>query len=124
MYLSEEIRKIIKKEIDHQIKYYCPYGSEELPLRIKEPGVITDIYKPKSIIFDCPYGHGKIEIVVPHPALDIEWLVEFPKPPKEKKPKTPAPPTPTPKSAIDIKSLLPLGLLGGFIYFVSRPKNK
>jgi hypothetical protein len=32
----------------------------------------------------------------------------------------PAQPTPTP---IDIKSLLPLGLLGGFIYFVSRPKE-
>jgi hypothetical protein len=34
----------------------------------------------------------------------------------------PAPLTPTP-TPIDIKSLLPLGLLGGFIYFVSRPKE-
>jgi len=35
----------------------------------------------------------------------------------------PAQPTPTPTPTIDIKSLLPLGLLGGFIYFVSRPKE-
>jgi len=30
MYLGGKIRKIIRKEIDHQIKYYCPYGGEEL----------------------------------------------------------------------------------------------
>jgi hypothetical protein len=33
------------------------------------------------------------------------------------------PPTPTPTAGLDIKSLLPIGLIGGFIYFISQPKK-
>jgi len=90
---------------------YINYGIEQETAQTYEERIKKIQEQLKKV---SEYLTTKKPVISPEQKEKIEQVI---------RPITPPPTAPTPTPSLDIKSLLPLGLLGGFIYFVSRPKE-